>query len=95
MTEPTMVRLFGAAILGIGFASIIAWKRVDWGKIRIIIEMNMLWTTFGILAMLFGAIYPLFPNTNASPLPPMVVLYIVIFIAFDLAFFYIYYLFRT
>ncbi|MFX1275674.1 MAG: hypothetical protein ACFFBP_07045 [Promethearchaeota archaeon] len=93
-TDTITLRVLGAAIIGFGFGSIIAWKRVDWEKVRIIIEVEMLWLTIAIIVMFYEVLLPLLPWVY-TPSPPILIwVYIVLFIAFDAAFFYVYYLFR-
>ena len=85
-TDVTMGRLLGAALIGFGFSSIIAWKRVDWEKLQIVVEMEIVWITIAIVIFILGAFTPGYPL--------IIWLFIIMFIVFDVAFMYTYYLFR-
>ena len=80
-----VVRVLGAAFIGIGASSILGYLTTSWDKVKIIVQMELVWLIFGILGgfwSLLGAVeYPLFAIT--APL---------MLVGFLLAFGYCYYL---
>ena len=80
-----VVRVLGAAFIGIGASSILGYLTTSWDKEKIIVQMELVWLIFGILGAfwsLLGAVeYPLFAIT--APL---------MLVGFLLAFGYCYYL---
>ncbi len=87
-SDPSMLGILGSAFVASGFASIIAWKRVDWEKVQIVVEMQMAWLT---IAIVITIIFYFIPTYNV---PLIAWAFVVIFIAFDFGFIYIYYMFR-
>ena len=80
--EPPVYRLLGAAILGFGVSSWLAYKEAAWEKVKIVVQMEIAWTILGALVMLWGLIFaglPVFGWVNA-----------VILAAFAVAFGYFY-----
>ncbi len=52
--EPVAYRLIGAAILGFAASSWFAYHEVPWENVKIVVEMEMVWTILGTLVMLWG-----------------------------------------
>jgi hypothetical protein len=68
VTEPPIYRLLGAAILGFGTSSWLAYKETAWEKVRIVVQMEIAWTILGALVVLWGLIFaglPAFGWVNA------------------------------
>ena len=68
VTEPPIYRLLGAAILGFGTSSWLAYKETAWEKVRIVVQMEIAWTILGTLVVLWGLIFaglPAFGWVNA------------------------------
>jgi uncharacterized protein YjeT (DUF2065 family) len=55
--EPAVYRLVGAAILGFGTSSWLAYKETAWEKVKIVVQMEIVWTILGTLVMLWGLIF--------------------------------------
>jgi len=55
--EPTVYRLIGAAILGFGTSSWLAYKETAWEKVKIVVQMEIVWTILGTLVNLWGQIF--------------------------------------
>jgi len=59
-----VVRVVGAAFIGIASSSIFGYLTASWDKVKIIVQMELVWLIFGILGSfwsLLGALeYPLF-----------------------------------
>ncbi len=55
--EPEMYRLVGAAILGFTASSWFAYRENLWEKVKIVVQMEIVWATLGTLVMLWGLIF--------------------------------------
>ncbi len=55
--EPTPYRLVGAAILGFSTSSWLAYRETAWEKVKIVVQMEIVWTILGTLVMLWGLIF--------------------------------------
>ena len=55
--EPTVYRLVGAAMLGFATSSWLAYRETAWEKVKIVVQMEIVWTTLGALVMLWGLIF--------------------------------------
>ena len=66
--EPAAYRLIGAAILGFTTSSWLAYRETAWERVKIVVQMEMVWTILGTLAILWGLIFaglPAFAWVNA------------------------------
>jgi hypothetical protein len=52
--DPLIFRLFGAAIWGLTASSWFAYKETAWDKVKIVVQMEMVWLILGALVMLHG-----------------------------------------
>jgi hypothetical protein len=55
--DPPVYRLLGAALIGITTSSWLAFKAPYWETVRIIVVLEIVWTTLGTIVMLWGMIY--------------------------------------
>jgi hypothetical protein len=55
--EPAMYRLVGAAILGYAASSWWAYKETAWEKVKIVVQMEIVWTILATLALLWGLLF--------------------------------------
>jgi hypothetical protein len=55
--EATPYRLIGAAILGFGTSSWFAYKETAWERVKIVVQMEIVWTILATLVMLWGLIF--------------------------------------
>jgi hypothetical protein len=55
--EPEMYRLVGAAILGYTASSWWAYKETSWEKVKIVVQMEIVWTILATLVILWGLIF--------------------------------------
>jgi hypothetical protein len=78
VTEPTIYRLLGAAILGYGISSWWAYRDATWERVKIVVQMEIVWTGLGALVILWGLIF--------EGVPAIGWLYAVILAAFAVAF---------
>ena len=80
--EPALYRLLGAAILSFAASSWLAYKETSWDTVRIVIQMEIVWTVLGTLVTLWALLFaglPVFGWVNA-----------VILAGFGVAFVYFY-----
>jgi hypothetical protein len=55
--EPALYRLIGAAVLGFSTSSWLAYRETAWEKVKIVVQMEIVWTILGTLVMLWGLIF--------------------------------------
>jgi hypothetical protein len=80
--DPFVYRLLGAALLGITSTSWFAYKATTWESVKIVVQMEIIWTILGTLVTL-GGIFMV-------GLPVMAWLNAIILAAFAVAFTYFY-----
>jgi hypothetical protein len=80
--DPFVYRLLGAALLGITSTSWFAYKATAWESVKIVVQMEIIWTILGTLVTL-GGIFMV-------GLPVMAWLNAIILAAFAVAFTYFY-----
>ena len=52
--DPYPYRLIGAAVLGFSTSSWLAYKAAEWEQVMILVQMEIVWTILGTLAMLWA-----------------------------------------
>lgn len=55
--EPEMYRLVGAAILGFSASSWWAYRETSWWRVKIVVQMEIVWTVLATLVILWGLIF--------------------------------------
>ncbi len=55
--EAMPYRLIGAAILGFASSSWLAYNETAWERVKIVVEMEIVWTVLGTLVMLGGLFF--------------------------------------
>ena len=80
--EPSTFRLVGAALLAFGVSSWLAYRQPVWEKVKIVVQLEIVWTILGVLAMLWGLMF--------EGLPAADWMNVLILGAFALAFTYFY-----
>ena len=76
--------MMGAAIFGFGISSLLGWRETEWIKVKIIVQVEIVWLTVGIIMLFIGAF---------MYFPPIFIWFIIaIFIAALIAFCLCYYL---
>lgn len=66
--EPAIYRLIGAAILSFAVSSWLAYKETSWDSVRIVVQMEIVWTALGTLVTLWALLFaglPVFGWVNA------------------------------
>ncbi|MHA2397446.1 MAG: hypothetical protein ACXADU_00985 [Promethearchaeota archaeon] len=51
-----MLRLIGAASIALGMGSFLAYRSNDWDKAKIIVQLELIWLIFAIVAMIWWLI---------------------------------------
>ena len=67
--DPFIYRLFGGALLGITSTSWFAYKATTWESVKIVVQMEIIWTIMGTLVTLGGIFLvglPIFAWLNAA-----------------------------
>ena len=61
--EPAMslTRILGAAILGFATSSWFAYRETLWERVKIVVQMEIVWAILGVLAIAWGLIFAGFP----------------------------------
>jgi len=81
--EPAIYRLVGAAILGFGASSWWAYKETAWEKVKIVVQMEIVWPVLATLVILWGLLF--------AGVPAFGWLYAVIMAGFAAAFSFFYF----
>jgi len=81
--EPSTFRLVGAAMLAFGASSWLAYRQTLWDRVKIVVQIEIVWTVLGVLATLWGLMF--------EGLPAADWMNVLILGAFALAFAYFYY----
>jgi hypothetical protein len=76
--EPAVYRLIGAAMLGFATSSWFSYRETAWEKVKIVVQMEIVWPILGTLVLLWGMIF--------AGLPAIGWMYTVIFAGFAIAF---------
>ncbi len=80
--EPEAYRIVGAAILGFAASSWLAYSASAWEQVKIVVQMEIVWTILGTLVLLYGICFaglPAFAWVNAIILVVFAVLFIVFY----------------
>jgi len=64
MQEPGWYRAIGAAILGFATSSWLAYKETAWDKVKIVVQMEAIWSILGTLVALWGLLFAGFPTAD-------------------------------
>jgi len=56
-----LTRLLGAAFLGFAASSWFAYKETLWERVKIVVQMEIIWAILGALAILWGLFFAGFP----------------------------------
>jgi len=64
MQEPGWYRAIGAAILGFAASSWLAYRETIWDKVKIVVQMEIVWTVLGTLVALWGLLFAGFPTAD-------------------------------
>lgn len=60
MTNPAY-RLLGAAVIAFGVSSWLAYQANSWKQVKIVVQMELVWTVLGALVALWGLLAGVFP----------------------------------
>jgi hypothetical protein len=62
--EPTTFRLVGAAMLAFGASSWLAYRETLWERVKIVVQIEIVWTVLGVLATLWGLMFEGLPAAD-------------------------------
>jgi hypothetical protein len=58
--DPVVGRLLGAALIGFGATSLLAWRETEWAKVKIVVQMEIVWCAIGsIICLVSVFLFPL------------------------------------
>jgi hypothetical protein len=57
VTEPVIYRLYAAALLGLTASSWFAYKETAWDRVKIVVQMEIIWLILGTLVTLWGLFF--------------------------------------
>ena len=60
--EPSTFRLVGAALIAFAASSWFAYRQSLWDRVKIVVQMEIVWTILGVLATLYGLVYEGLPT---------------------------------
>ena len=83
MKQPELYRLIGAALWAFASGSWLAYKQTGWENVKIVVQMEIIWTILGALVLLWGLMFAGFPRADWMN--------VIIFGGFGLAFSYFYF----
>jgi uncharacterized protein YjeT (DUF2065 family) len=55
--EPSTFRLLGAALIAFAASSWFAYRETVWQRVKIVVQMEIVWTVLGVLATLWGLMF--------------------------------------
>ena len=76
--EPIAFRLFGTSVLALSFSSWLAYKEKLWEKVKILVQMEIVWSVLFVITAVYGVVM--------GQLPVMEIMDIFIIGAFGVAF---------
>lgn len=59
--DAAIYRLLGAALLGYGASSILAYRETAWEKVIIVVRAEIVWLALAVLVMLWGMLFASLP----------------------------------
>jgi hypothetical protein len=62
--EPSTFRLLGAALIAFAASSWFAYRETVWERVKIVVQMEIVWTILGVLATLWGLMFEGLPTTD-------------------------------
>ena len=62
--EPSTFRLVGAAMLAFAASSWLAYRQTLWDRVKIVVQIEIVWTVLGVLAMLWGLMFEGLPAAD-------------------------------
>lgn len=67
--DPVVGRLLGAALIGFGATSLLAWRETEWIKVKLVVQMEIVWCAIASVILLVSVFFfplPLFTWINIS-----------------------------
>ncbi|MFX0058673.1 MAG: hypothetical protein ACFE85_16035 [Candidatus Hodarchaeota archaeon] len=84
--DPVVGPLLGATFVGFAASSLLAWRETDWIKVKIVVQMEMVWCAVGSIVLITCFFLP-----YIQPLPLFTWVNIAILLAFFVAFTWFYF----
>ncbi len=84
--DPVVGRLLGGALIGFAASSLLAWRETEWIKVKIVVQMEIVWCALGGITLLVSLFVPSF-----YALPLFTWVNIIIFLFFLIVFIWFYF----
>lgn len=84
--DPVVGPLLGATFVGFAASSLLAWRETDWIKVKIVVQMEIVWCALGSIVLITCFFLP-----NIDPLPLFTWVNIAILLAFCVLFIWLYF----
>ena len=62
--EPSTFRLVGGALVAFAASSWFAYRETVWERVKIVVQMEIVWTILGVLATLWGLMFEGLPTAD-------------------------------
>jgi hypothetical protein len=62
--EPSTFRLVGAALIAFAASSWFAYRETVWERVKIVVQMEIVWAILGVLATLWGLMFEGLPTAD-------------------------------
>jgi hypothetical protein len=83
--DPVAGRLLGASVLGYSTSSLLAWRETEWMKVKLIVQIEIVWCAIGAIVLLVCVFNPIFA------LPFFTWVFIVLLLFFVIVFVWFYF----
>jgi hypothetical protein len=83
--DPVIGRVLGAAFIGFAASSLLAWRETEWIKVKIIVQMEIVWCAIGGITLFVSLFVPSF---EALPLFTWVTIILLFFFLIVFIWFY-------
>ena len=84
--DPVIGRLLGAALIGFASSSLLAWRETQWLKVKLVVQMEIVWCAIGSIVLLVSLFMP-----TILPLPFFTWVITIVFLFFLIVFTWYYF----
>ena len=81
--DPVAGRLLGAGLIGFASSSLLAWRETEWLKVKLVVQMEIVWCAIGSIVSLISAFL--------FPVPIFIWVMIIIYLFFLIVFAWYYF----
>ncbi len=84
--DPVIGRLLGGALIGFAASSLLAWRETQWLKVKLVVQMEIVWCAVGSIVLLVSLFIP-----TILPLPLFTWVITIVFLFFLIIFTWYYF----